>query len=91
VLYDAYEGQFRREPQGCNSLDFPIYAVYWYGKRQFGYCDYVSGGSGVGGAIEGVGCRLEGECVVWRFDGGNFSMATPNVSHSNPGCAGGGR
>lgn len=83
-------GHVRREPQGSTSLDFPIYAATWYDKKELGYYDYVSGGRGGGGTIEGGGLPLGGGMCGGRFDGGNCSAVVPMSSYSNPGCSGGG-
>ena len=66
------------------------YTVYWYDKKELGCYDYVSGGRGGGGAIEGGGLPLGTEMCGGSYDGGHCSMATANVSYSNVGCAGGG-
>ncbi|KAN0101525.1 hypothetical protein V8E51_012035 [Hyaloscypha variabilis] len=84
------KGQFRREPQGSTSLDFPIYAATWYDRKELGYYDYVSGGRGGAGAIDGGGLAVGGGMCGGRFDGGNCSTVVPRSNYNTPGCAGGG-
>jgi hypothetical protein len=74
-------GKFVRPPQGTAKLNFPIYAATWYDEKQLGYYDYVTGGKGGGGAIEGGGVRVGGGMLL------NLGYSNAQ-GHTNPlrGC-----